>query len=417
MKVRRSALCLNIRVLIEYVLVFFVIMDGNTVYNASAEYNFHFRILCLVLSIILVIYTLVHSKLKKSALVMSIALFLYFGVYFIFQYENCYQEAYSCLYIIGIPLLLLYFTMAYKGNDVNSLFYKLEKVVLFISVLSLILWLLCCVLKLFVTNSFMIVNWGQTKRIDGYFGLQFITQIDNTYLSGLVRNTSFFCEAPMFNLWLDIALAVELFLKSQSSKIKIVILTITIVTTTSTTGVIFIVLCVALRYYLIYESTKYKYRILLTIVMLFFAPFLISIIQAVIGLKGQTSSYLIRMQDYVAGFQVWLQNPIFGSGFGNTASLYGYVYESLAGNVGFSNYITALLSTGGIWNFICYALGIIIPCFRRKKQTHLNVTCFIICYAFLTVTTSFYMRYIAAIFIAYGLSYLCAGKIIDRSMV
>ena len=50
----------------------------------------------------------------------------------------------------------------------------------------------------------------------GYFGIHFNTQIESSYGINIYRNSSIFTEAPMFNLWLNLALGIELFIFSPT---------------------------------------------------------------------------------------------------------------------------------------------------------------------------------------------------------
>lgn len=389
--------------IIEYAWALFLILNGNSVYHAAIYIDYHFPLICTALTILLWIITPPTGKFgKKKNLLMAIVAVCYFAVYFVLKNQTVAKEIYLSGFIISIPVLMLYFQKLHRLGEPERVFYRIETVVLVLAALSLVLWLLGPMLNVISPNCGIAINWGRERVVDGYFGLQFITQKDDTFSFGIIRNTGIFCEAPMFNLWLSISLATEMFLKSSISKKKVLLLCVTILTTTSTTGILFIVICFVLYAYLQTKSSKAKTRLAILAVCLCIFPIGISVIQSVLSLKSETSSYSIRMQDYIAGVTVWLENPIFGTGYGDISSLFLFKTGT---SKGFSNSITAILATGGLYHFVIYLLGIFAPMLGHYENKA-KIVCFILCYAFLSVVTIFFARYILVVFVTFGLSYL-----------
>lgn len=394
-----------------FIIIFalIIVLDGNSIYSAMTSIDLHLRIISLAISVFM-IFICKYISIKKNLFMVALSIAVYCGIYFLMKNNTVSKETYLCLYVMGMPVLIILFSRFKDENREGIIFIKISDVVVFLAVLSLIFWMLGCVMNVLSPSGSVQINWGQVKYVDSFFGLHFITQIDNSFASGIVRNSGIFCEAPMFNLWLDIALSIEFFLKDNIKKWRVAVLIVTILSTTSTTGIIFVLLCATLKYYLSMENKMMRKRVIPIIVLLFCVPYGISIVQMALSYKEKTSSYLIRMQDYVAGLTVWKAHPLLGSGFGNTYSLYHYILTSQAGNVGFSNSITAILGTGGLWNFLIYILSITTPIVKKYAGKKSKV-CFMICFAFLTVTTSFYARFIFVVFISYGLSFLFADRL------
>ena len=144
------------------------------------------------------------------------------------------------MFLLGLPFLLNYFSMSILNRRGFFLFYKLQNIVVLLSLSSVILWLLGPLTDILRTDTSIRINWGYIQTYKGYFSLLYNIQLeDGTFLNSyLYRNTSIFTEGPMFNLWLIIALLVEFFMRKKVSIIKIVLLTLTLLTTFSTTGFI-----------------------------------------------------------------------------------------------------------------------------------------------------------------------------------
>ena len=395
---------IRIQVIVEYMWAFFVILNGNSVYHASNTFDYHFPVICTFLTFLLWLFVCCNRKGKDSkAILMAFSLACYFLLYFVIKYDTITKEIYLLGYVISLPLLFLCFVAWKREGKIELLFYRLEDVVLILAGISLIIWICGPIFNIISPNTDMTIAWGQLRSIEGYFGIQYITQYDYLFANGLVRNTSIFCEGPMFALWLSIALSTEMFLRKTSSRRKILLLVVTILTTTTLTGISCIVLCCVLKLLVSTESVKKKRFVIFSFLVMVLLPMIFFAVQDIILQKMTTSSYLIRMQDYIAGFLVWKEKPIFGSGFGSLWSLQEYVLSGFTTSVGFSNSITAILATGGLWNFVIYVLGIVAPIFGRYKGKK-KMVAFSLVYCFLTITTIFFARYIAVVYIAFGLA-------------
>ena len=406
MTIQKKRLVFRPQTAIEYIWALFVILNGNSVYHASNAHDYHFPVICTFLSLILWLLVCRNEKTKeRKSVLMAIFLIGYFLLYFFIRYETLSKEIYLLGYVISLPVMFLYFVAMKSKGKVELLFWRLEDVILVLAGLSLIIWICGPVLNIISPNTDMIIAWGRLRNIEGYFGIHYITQYDNTLAAGLARNTSIFCEGPMYGLWLSIALSTELFLKEFSSRRKIILLVVTILTTTSVTAIFAVIVCFALRYLISVESIRKKKFVIISFAILATLPIVFWVAYNIISQKMTTSSYLIRMQDYIAGILVWKENPVWGSGFGNLNTLQEYVLSGYTTSIGFSNSVTAILGTGGLWNFSIYLLGIVAPMlgrYGRKKK----MVAFSLLYCFLTVTTIFFARYIAVVFIAFGLANL-----------
>ena len=407
MKKTSSKFNIKLRVLVEYVWVIFLILNGNSVYHAAANTDYHFPVVCTILSVLLLLITPPVKKIgKKSSFVAAIFLLCYFGAYFILQQSVVSKEIYLFGFVVSIPVLLLYHVKLHQVDEPARLFYRIETVVLFLAVTSLFLWLLGPILNVIQPNCSITINWGNKHVVHGYFGLQYLTQRDTTFIYGLIRNTSIFCEGPMFNLWLSIALMTEFFLRPKVSKRKVVLLCITILTTTTTTGIFVIVMCMVFSWLQKVSNTKSKAKLILIWLMCTILPIIALTLWEIFVLKMDTKSYSIRFQDYIIGMKLWAQKPLLGYGYGNLGAIFAVKEGS---KKGFSNSITAILATGGLWHFLVYLLSIFGP-MRRQTGNKGKYTSFMIVYAVLTIVTIFFARYIFVVFVSFGLSFFMFQK-------
>ncbi len=390
---------------IEYIFVVVLILDCNSVFHAAVDFDLHLPILSAALSVLLVIIS--SSKISINDFFVSFGLLLFFTTYFIVKNDSVAKESYICMFLIGVPLLTTYFSRMRRENRIHELFFKIENVVVILAFISVIIWLLGPVSHIISPNCSINVNWGMTTKSKGYYYLVFEMTQDKTYGIGLVQNNAFFTEAPMLNLWLDIAIGTELFLKKESSKKRLVILLSCVLSTISTTAILFVVICFMLKFFstrLIGSMTRKK--IVMYVLAIVLLPLVINFVVEILTIKSMTGSYKTRMMHFVAGYLMWRDNPIFGSGYGNLRSFLtgGYTTYTAAGGQGFSNSVTAILGTGGLWNTSIYLFAIIRP-FIAKYEDKINILCFIACYVYLSITTIFFARYLQAVFIAYGMSF------------
>lgn len=383
-----------------YLLACFLILDGNSVYHSLVYRDLNLQFICIGIVAFIAFYA-TGRKIRVSFFIKIVLIFFYFFAYYVLKFDDVNQSVYFCV-LTGVPLFLILFSSLKQLQMEFELFYCIEKIVLLLSAASLFFWFFGEVLGLIHTNMSVIVAWGKIKVYQGYYGLQFRTIYSNSLGAGLPINSGIFTEGPMFCLWLCISLATECFLRDRMSKAKTVLLVTTILSTLSTTGIFFISACVAMKYIGYINGKVNTWKIWLTIFLIMLLPVTIDALQQVYMLKVSTSSYSIRLQDYIAGYLLWKDNPIFGSGYGNITALQKYTLASKAGNVGFSNSISAILGTGGLWNFVVYIISIMGPIIRCNGE-YAREKGFFIAYMFLTVFLIFNSRVIMVVFLAFSL--------------
>lgn len=393
---------------LAYVWCVIVVLNGNSVYNSSLFHNYRLLELSVAMTIVLLVCHLVFGGLRLTSrgIITAVCLLAYSSVYFIIQSNRMQLTNFMLLFVIGLPCLFLLFEGLHRQGKLLRLFYCLANVVCVFAAMSLYFWIVGVVLELIQPNMYTGIRWGNFSRVDGYYGLHFQIQWDTTFNTGLYRNSGIFTEAPMLNLWADIALAVELLLRPKSSKLRVLILCATIVTAMSTTGLIFMALCFVLKNVKDYGRMNRWVKTLLLLAAVVVIPVVIYLLYQVLVLKSDTTSYDMRMSDYVGGLAMWMDYPIFGDGYGNLGGLLEYIY-SPDGVVGFSNSVMAVLATGGLWMAILFYIPH-VGCMFKKFTGSRDLALFSICYFYLFCTTAFFARYLAVVMVAFGLAVMHA---------
>ena len=396
--------------ILEYLWAIAVILEGNSVYRHLTNQNLHLTLICAVVSVLL-LFAQNRFRVRKGTILGVLLLLMYVFVYFAVWHRAVSREIYICTLMVGLPVMVLLFSIYAEQGAPYRLFARMANVILILTILSLIVWLLGSVLGVLSTNSSVRVTWGRDKIINGYFGLQYDAAKDTTYGITLFRNQSIFAEAPMFNLWLCISLAAECFLKEKHSKPRCLVYILGVLSTVSTTGILFLGILFFLLYFEKLSKGKAIGKVILGFLLIILVPAALFLGQTIYTLKASTRSYAIRMQDFVKGFSVFKSNPVFGTGFGSLNSILSTkVNGSILSNVGYSNSIMALLATGGLWLFVLFLLGLIGYLFKKPAKRDIAVRKFGLCYLFLYVTTIFFARYIAFVFFALGLSLFINGR-------
>lgn len=411
-KIRVSNVLEKYLTLLEYLWVFAVILNGNSVFHALMVTDLHLLEISVALTGVLLISTFIirNVHVTRCNAIITIFVLMHCTAYLSVMQTQINAGIFIKLLVIGGPLAFLLFAELNRMGRLFDLVHRFVKVMCLLAVVSLVFWYLGVIAKVIEPNGYALISWGNFNRIHGFYGIHYAFQLDTTFFPEeyIYRNSGIFAEAPMFNLWLDIALAIEVFLTAKPSKWRVILLCVTILTTMSVTGIIFIVLCAVLWTILHYRHMSHTNKGLMFLAALIGIPLLVWLVAHTLVLKGDTMSFEMRLSDYVGGVQLWMDYPLFGAGFGNLSALQPYVY-SPEGAVGFSNSIMAVLSTGGAWMALLYYLPHIAMVIPKVVGGRRNA-CFGICMLFLFCTTIFFARYIGVLVVMFGLALITGPK-------
>lgn len=395
---------------LEYLWVILVILNGNSVYHANSIRNLYLMEMILLLTFLLLGANILiyRASPTKASLLGAVIIMAYSAVYLVVKQQDMSTTNFMELFVMGGPLTFMLFFELYRHGRLMKLLYKIVDTICILAVVSLVFWFLGEVFKVIKPNGYVKIAWGNFTSVKGYYGIHYAFQLDTTFFPNayLYRNSGIFSEAPMFNLWLNIALALEVFMKPKASKLRVTVLVITVFTTLSVTGILFLVLCVLLSALLRIRHMNRPQASIFLLTALVAIPILAVVVITSFSLKVDTRSYELRIADYAEGVMLWMEYPLFGAGFGNLRAL----HDASAGTaVGFSNSVTAVLGTGGLWMALLYYIPHIAMIFPKASGSK-KIACFGICMLYLFVTTIFFARYIGLVLVLFGYTVIAGSK-------
>lgn len=399
--------------IIEYIFAFFLILECRSIFMHKMNVDYRINeILCIIL-FTLITMVLIQKKRKYTKLALFFTYILmftvYIGVFLICSVSRNNYISFLLKFFYGFIGMLFYYIIRGDYDAPKQFLRKLSNVMIALAILSLLLYLLGPMFNIIKPTGKIKIMWGIEIEIKSYYNLHYVAQ--NIEIAGrnIPRNTGIFTEAPMYSLNLTIALLVELFLRDKVNFKKIVILCITIITTLSTTGIIIMMMMIVGKYII----TEFKSR-LHTIIKKVALPLLcvIACIAAFMLLKTkvQSNSFLIRLDDYQAGYLSWKDSPIMGNGYGNTEALDQYKSAFRAYNTGQSNSILKILSEGGIYFLLFYFvpwIGCIIYALKNREK---NIVIIAISMFVLFFVTIFPYNFIIINLIAIAWYYMFKGS-------
>ena len=390
-----------IRRILEYLLVFCIILEFNTPYLIFPEVKRMIQVFPIFILLGLLIISN-YSITKK----VNILVFIYLvGALFpMLALRDHNYPSYIIRYVLILPLLWMYLSHRKEfGSSVyNSLFLKYSNVMVIIAGASLVMWFLCSILQVVPATSFFPYEWGSSiDFIPTYWGVYFETQSIAPLGEKIWRNTGIFNEGPMYNMALCVAFIIEYFIQPFRSKTKLWILAIAIFTTFTTTGQFFLM---GIGIWSVFNRMGRRYRILLLLVvpiLLYFGYVVAGTLLANKKATGGEDSMNLRTEDITWCMEAGMEHPMLGVGLTLREG------ESLwhGKTLGRSNSLFAVFARGGLFVLILYigALLLIPYLYYRKYKDpkwFYAMFCFFLVF---TVTVSF-LNYLTLLFIAWGMS-------------
>ena len=395
----------------EYLVAIFLVLHGNSVLICTGISHANFVIcICMGCSILacLILKKRIRFGVLKSGCTVITLLLIYLGLYFIAQNIVVGVETRESLgtKILGLVLVLIFYIICCTDRAIPSVIYKYEKVILFVSGVSLVFWVLGSLMHIIHPTGIAYSTWtGDEVPINSYYGIYYETQI--MILPGIgriQRNTAIFTEAPMSVFHFLLALLIELFLRENISHKRVVLLSVAVISTLTTTGVV-VLIGALLCAYLQKKSASRFYKVVKTVIL----PTMIILggvlVVRMIGDKLETGSGRSRIDDFTAGFKAWTDRPIFGHGIDNLPAIRNYMSSFRRNNQGFSNSPTKILAEGGIYISALYLYPIIRSCavFIRNKKWHLLCfECVFLCMFTFTIVPYLFLTMFIFVWFGFG---------------
>lgn len=405
---------------LEYMLAIFIILDCRSVFQHTVSNSNVINIVLSALIFCLVMLNILAKRYDKNKVKKAILFFMVYYLYMaLFVLLNDMEGMKNYIYAFGMILPLLffyYYTSKETKQSIIKMLEKISNIMIVIAIVSVILYLLGPIFNIIKPTGSIYMKWGGERAIPSYYNLQFVTQNINIFGINIIRNTSIFTEAPMYSLNLSIALAIQMMSNpSKNSFIKKLILVITIITTTSTTGIIIATELVFFKI-LLQKSNKRIVKITKSIWFPIICIILFSVTAFFYDFRSETNSYSIRMDDYKASYQAWLEHPIVGNGYGSIEEIEEYMSGFRMNNTGLSNSILVLLAQCGIYWGIIYIIPFILAMVYGMKNQKSSVIIFAGTIMILFITAIFQYTVMMLNLLAIGYSLMGIGKQEEREM-
>jgi hypothetical protein len=377
-----------------------IIVSYNSVYYLSSNTLNKFLNLGIRGILVIVCFLWFYSILKENIDIRKIVYLLFsytvlFGTIMFYQKVTNNLNSYLFFLYFWFPLLLIIFFDFFRQK--KYLFFVVSSFRLIVTILaglSLLLYVLYSI-NLLSPNMSLVYQWGWPRSASGYYYFFFIVQQPIQFLGIIMpRNTGIFAEAPVFGMLLSIALSLSIFFeKKRLNSWSSWVLIITIFTTTSTTALLVLVLILFFKMISILKGRTKIFSIVLLILSYF-------ILQLIVSSKidGTQGSVGIRVEDIMAGYNSWLEKPLFGYGFfeGQVKVVEHMGIQRILENMALeSSGFFGLLPRVGLIGVIFY-LFIPLMIFAKKKTEYMYIS---VIFVILFVNTIFLSTLIYSYFI------------------
>lgn len=395
--------------IVPYLLAFLLVLSGNTLHGLLGSRDTIMYAAIVALMVLVIVFGWIKTPLRigvlrRWAIWASLVLIAYLLVYF--STGDGYGKYGACVVLL-LMICPLFLAVLNEHGYLHRYLKAYVNIMLVLAVISLVLWVTGPLLGVVSPNCVIENSWNGTGRktiSEGYYGLLYVTQKTTIANEVLMRNTGIFAEAPMYSYALCIALIFECFFLKSPRKWAVLILAVTVISTISTTGILFLM---ALSFVLLIRETQgagSRIRVLLLMAVGIALVIVGNLTIQLLDSKMGTASGSIRLDDFVAGYQAWIQNPITGYGLGDSKSVVSFMSGFRLYNIGFSNSLFDLLVRGGLvflTPFLIAFLGVfnLSDCFKTAGLLFL----------FLWVITIVTFQPITILFFSFGVLGLMYG--------
>lgn len=349
---------LSPRVIIEYLLMLLIFINGQSVWIWSIGGNPFIRLACVAIALSAVLL-ICYRYVSRDTFFKCALIFAYLFVYLVATINTSYRVQYCVRFLLVFPLFFLIADNVWKSGRVKQFALKFADIVFVFSLISVIFYLFGTVLDA-LPKSVDTYEWARDiKTTVNYYHLMYEAQTSEILGVTVIRNCGIFAEAPSYAVPLILALFLELFIRERASKIRIIILMLTIITSFSSkaTGIALVVAALKLcsDFYFSRKPIKGWKRILklfLPVAILFSAAVALQIVAA----KIDTDSGFMRVDNIYTGWKAFRANPLLGVGFENEDALNAYA-QYLTSSGGLAMGIPVLIGEGGVYLTLFYIYG------------------------------------------------------------
>ncbi|NRG69984.1 hypothetical protein HPB00_11225 [Streptococcus suis] len=395
MNSKKWIISFDIERILELVITLLVIIGTNSIFSTSQDFNFPTSTLLMLSLGVNFIFVLKRFDLMKND--NKLFFFSMFWTLIMLIYSLAAPGNFKIFirsFVIIFILLLFHFKKIFILRRPESFFKDYSTIIKILGIISLFFWIFASILKVMPSTGYQTIYWGREILVKSYFNIYFEWQNDLRLFNQVIyRNIGIFTEAPMLSLHLSIAYLFEFFVLGNK-KLKTFFLYFALTLSTfSTTGILLLLLSyfsdvILKSIYLLFKKHIVNYVIVL-IPIIVFVVFQIS--RNLLLEKLSTFSGSSRLEDFSIGFRAWMENPIFGEGFGNIEVRRSFMsaYRISRAESGFTSSLMAILSEGGLFLATAFIWPMLMWLVRSIKILNSSMFIFTTLIIFLVVTTTF----------------------------
>lgn len=378
---------------LETLFVWTLILNCRSVYMSTIVGAKEVAMFLCAISMIMLLFRMKQISVRKlcNGILGAFGLFLFLGFYILVTDSDTMEAVKSFAILI---IMVVFYSLYCDKIVLQRLIKKYVYIMAGIAAFSIFMWIFASLLGFIQPTGTVFSTWGD-MNIRNYGYVYYETQKGTSLMQllgiDIYRNTAIFNEAPMYALQLIMAITFNEFVMDEENKKATILLAAAVVTSFSSAGLISLVMIAFMKY--IITKSKNKISLLLKI---FLIPTILlvgaQIVSLLLANKINSSSGMIRLDDFKAWGQVWKNHLILGAGFG-TKEYIRYLASWRRGT-GISTSLGMILGYGGIWLLSLYALPV-IRTLRASVRTHnIRYICFVLVFLFLFSTNEIPFQFI-----------------------
>lgn len=288
-------------------------LSGTTLISLSAGSSI--RSVAMSVLFLLLFYCSIKVMGYKTKNNNIVACCIFVIIFFVFSFIN-----YSTTAIELIRLLVLFFLLycfcLYANYTKFSIWNFLYKIIVILSIISLLLYLPINVFEFELPHNDYPVGHLMFKTYFGFYSTCSLYHINKFGLT-FYRLQSIFWEPGAYGMALDYSIYYLLFVKKKVKKYEIIILFTCLLLTLSTTGICLGVGLFAIYWYKSLKSIAFKSIMIVPIILVASSIILKIWMDKVMEENMVVNSYYTRMSDVTVSLEVLKNHPFFGTGYRN----------------------------------------------------------------------------------------------------
>ncbi len=360
--------------MLQYGMILSIVLT-NTIWTKMVKSPLTNGRLTLVFSFICAVLVCKNIiKQKKTTINKRFCIYLVITVIMSFVSAGVLHDqrvTYVMYFIIPLILCVLFFG---TEENVEDFWKRFVNAVAVISVISLVFYISGSILKILKPTGITTYTWTWNIRCNNWYNLYYESYYGRiSTLPFLSRkNTGMYTEPPMFMVFVCTALSAELSFIKKPRKTMLLVLSLTLGTIMSTTGYICLILFIGLFIMLSGKGKVIKIlkMLILPVIIMLVYVFVSKLYMEKINTEAGNESGSIRINHMITAFQIWLRNPLFGIGYGQTEAFIEASDNSFGSSIGLPLFFAFSGAWMGLLLLIPYTLAVIKSIHNNRRHLY-----------------------------------------------